>query len=127
MANNLTNYSEAEILQWLMTDETVARPTAWYVALFSAAPGEAGGGTELTGNGYARQAVDFGTDGLTNTAAVEFTAAGGNWVEATHMAILDASTSGNMLWYGPLSPGSKQIDDGDSIRFAAGEIDLSLD
>jgi len=35
-----------------------------FVALFSAAPGDDGSaGTELTGNGYARQAITFGAPG----------------------------------------------------------------
>lgn len=123
---DLSNYAEAEILQWLMTDETVTRPTAWYVALYSAAPSDAGGGTELSGSGYARQSVDFGTAGTTSQADVTFTASGGNWANATHMGIFDAATSGNLLWHKAL-PVAKQIDDGDSIVFPAGDIDLALD
>lgn len=123
---DLSNYAEAEILQWLMTDETVTRPTVWYVALYSAGPTDAGGGTELTGSGYARQSVDFGTAGTTSQADVIFEADGGNWDEATHMGIFDASTSGNLLWHKEL-PVPKQIDDGDRIIFPAGDIDLALD
>ena len=122
----LSNHAEALLLKWLMTDETATRPTAWYVALYSAAPSDAGGGTELSGSGYARQAVDFGTGGSTSQADVTFTASGGNWAEATHIGIFDASTSGNLLWHGALTA-PKQIDDGDSIVFGAGDIDLSLD
>lgn len=123
---NLSNYAESEILQWLMTEETVTRPTTWFLALYSAAPSDAGGGTELTGNGYARQAIDFGTDGLTNTADVEFTASGDDWLEATHVGIHDAVSAGNLLWHGAMTT-PKTAEDGDTIRFAAGEVDLSLD
>lgn len=126
MAENLTNYAEDLLLKWLMTDETATRPTAWYLALFSSDPGEAAGGAELAGSGYARQAVDFGTDGLANVGAVTFTAAGGNWLEATHAVITDHVSAGNRLWSGPLAA-PKQIDDGDSIVFAIGDIDLALE
>jgi len=126
MANNLTNYAEALLLKWLMTDESVTRPTAWYLALFSSDPGEATGGTELSGNGYARQAVDFGVDGASNIGAVTFTASGGNWTTATHAAVTDHVSAGNRLFAGPLVA-SKQIDNGDSIVFAVGEIDLALE
>ena len=122
----LSNHAEALLLQWFMTDETVTRPTAWFVALYSAAPSDAGGGTELSGYGYARQSVDFGSDGAANTADVTFTASGGDWANATHIGLFDASTSGNLLWHGALTA-AKQIDDGDSIVFGPGDIDLSLD
>ena len=122
---NLSDYSEAEMLQWLMTDETVTRPTAWYVALYTAAPSDAGGGTEVSGSGYARQAADFGTDGASNTGALTFTASGGDWGTVTHIGIHDASTAGNLLWHGALTA-SKSVTDGDSLTFAIGDIDLSL-
>ncbi len=126
MANNLTNYAEAALLKWAMTDEAVTRPTAWYVALFSTATDDAGGGTELTGSGYAREAVDFGATGATSAGDVTFEASGGDWLEATHMAIYDAASAGNMWWHGPLVA-AKQIDDGDTLTFPAGDIDLALD
>ena len=126
MANNLTNYAEAQLLKWSMTDEAVTRPTVWYIALFSDATDDTGGGTELSGNGYAREAVDFGTTGATSAADVEFAASGGDWLEATHVAIFDHATAGNMWWHGPLSA-AKQIDDGDTLTLPAGDIDLSLD
>jgi hypothetical protein len=123
---DLTNHAEALILKWLMTDETVTRPPAAYLALFSSATGEGGGGTELSGSGYARQAIDFGTDGATNASDVIFTAAGGDWATATHHAIFDAVSGGNMLWQKAM-PASKQLDDGDTLTYPAGDIDLALD
>lgn len=123
---DLSNFAESLLLKWMMTDETTTRPTAWYVALYSAGPSDSGGGTELSGSGYARQSVDFGTAGTTSQGDVTFTASGGNWASATHMGIFDASTSGNLLWHKQL-PVAKQIDDGDSIIFPAGDIDLALD
>jgi hypothetical protein len=38
---------------------------------------------------------------------------------------MDASTSGNMLWHGALTA-SKTINDGDSLVFSIGDIDLTL-
>lgn len=122
----LSNHAEALLLKWLMTDETATRPTAWYVALYSSAPSDAGGGTELSGDGYARQAVNFGADGAANVDPVVFEADGGDWDEATHVGIFDASSSGNLLWHGPMAA-PKQIDDGDTLTFDTGAIELSLD
>lgn len=126
MAGNLTNYAEDLILKWLGTAQTATRPTTWYLALFTAAPGEAGGGTEVTGSGYARQAVNLGTDGKANTAQITFVATG-NWPNpVTHLAIMDASSAGNMLWYAPLAS-SRTIDNGDQITWAIGALTLALD
>jgi hypothetical protein len=126
----LSDYAEKLLLDWMMTTGSATRPTAWYVALFTTATDDAGGGTEVSGNGYSRQTVTFdaatsGTGTTSNTDAPTFTAAGGNWGTITHIAIHDAATGGNRLWHGALAA-SKTIDDGDSLQFAIGNIDLTI-
>jgi hypothetical protein len=126
----LSDYSEKLLLDWLMTNGSATRPTAWYVALYTAAPSDSGGGTEVSGNGYSRQAVTFdaaSTPGGTtsNSGAVTFTAAGGSWGTITHIGIHDALSSGNLLWHGSMTA-SKTIADGDTLEFAIGNIDLTL-
>lgn len=126
----LSDHAEALLLDWLMTNGTATRPTAWYVALYTAAPSDSGGGTELSGNGYAREAVTFDAasspGGTTsNTGAVSFTASGGSWGTITHLGIFDASSGGNLLWHGALTA-SKTIADGDTLEFSAGNIDLTI-
>lgn len=126
----LSDYSEKLLLDWLMTTGSATRPTAWYVGLFTAAPSDSGGGTEVSGNGYSRQTVAFAAasspGGTTsNTGAVSFTASGGSWGTITHIGIFDASTSGNLLWHGGLTA-SKTIGDGDTLEFAIGNIDLTV-
>jgi hypothetical protein len=114
----------------MMTSGSATRPTAWYVALYTAAPSDSGGGTEVSTGGYARQSVTFDAatspGGTTsNSADVSFTAVGGNYGTVTHMGIFDASTGGNLLWHGVLSA-SKTVEDGDTITFSAGNIDLTM-
>lgn len=123
----LSDHAENLILDWLMTNGSATRPTAWYVALFTAAPNDAGGGTEVSGGSYARQAVTFTVTGDTasNSGAVNFTASGGDFGTVTHVGIFDASSSGNLLWHGALSA-SKSIVDGDTLSFAIGNIDLTM-
>jgi len=126
----LSDYAEKLVLDWLMTNGSATRPTGWYVALYTAAPSDAGGGTEVSGNGYSRQAVTFdaatsGAGTTSNTGAVTFTAAGGDWGTITHIGIHDASTGGNLLWHGSLTV-SKTVADGDTIQFATGNIDLTM-
>jgi hypothetical protein len=126
----LSDYAENLLLNWMMTSGSATRPTAWYVALYTAAPNDAGGGTEVSGSGYSRQSVAFntasGTGGTTsNSGAVTFTASGGSFGTITHIGIFDASSAGNLLWHGALTA-SKTIADGDSLQFAAGDIDLTI-
>jgi len=126
----LSDHAENLLLNWLMTTGTATRPTSWYVALYTAAPSDAGGGTEVSGSGYTRQSVSWGTatgtGGTTdNSGAVSFTASGGSFGTVTHIGIFDASTGGNLLWHGALTA-SKTVNDGDTLQFAAGDIDLTL-
>lgn len=126
-----TNYTEDLVLDWLFTSTSATRPTSWYVGLFTAAPGETGGGTEVAGNNYSRKAVTFSVSGTapteaTNSAAVEFDTASGSWGTISHVGVFDASTSGNMIAYATLSA-SKTIASGDVFRIPAGDLDITLD
>lgn len=126
----LSDHAEKLLLDWLMTNGSATRPTAWYVALFTAAPSDAGGGTEVSTGGYSRQSVTFDAasspGGTTsNSGAVSFTASGASYGTVTHIGIFDASTSGNLLWHGALTA-SKTVADGDTLEFSAGNIDLTL-
>jgi hypothetical protein len=126
----LSDYAEKLLLDFLMTTGSATRPTDWYVALYTAAPNDAGGGTEVSGSGYSRQSVAFdaatsGAGTTSNTGDVVFTAAGGSWGTITHIGIFDASTAGNLLWHGSLVA-SKTVADGDTLQFSTGNIDLTL-
>ena len=126
----LSDHAENLLLNWLMTTDSVTRPTAWYVGLYTAAPSDSGGGTEVSGSGYARQSATWGTASGTggttdNQANVTFTASGGDWGTITHIGIHDASSGGNLLWHGAMSA-SKTIADGDTLQFNTGNIDLTL-
>lgn len=126
----LSDHAEKLLLDWLMTNTSATRPTNWFVALFTSATNDANGGTEVAGGGYARKSVTFTPattpDGTTsNAGSVSFTAAGGNWGLITHIAICDAATGGNRLWHGGLVA-ARTVNDGDTLSFAAGAINLTL-
>ena len=126
----LSDHAENLLLNFLMTTGTATRPTSWYVALFTSAPNDAGGGTEVSGNGYSRQSVSWdtasGTGGTTdNSGAVSFTASGSGFGTVTHIGIFDASSSGNLLWHGAMDT-AKSVASGDVLQFAAGAIDLTI-
>jgi hypothetical protein len=126
----LSNYAEKLLLDWAMTTGSATRPTAWYVALYTAAPSDSGGGTEVSTGGYTRKSVAFdpasSPGGTTsNTGAVSFTASGANYGTVTHIGIFDNSTGGNLLWHGALTA-SKTVNDGDTLEFSIGNIDLTI-
>ncbi len=141
----LSNYLENELIDHLFRARSFSAPTDIYFALYTAAPGETGGGTEVSGGSYARVQVacgfanfegtngettnvdSAGTGGATqNRNAITFPAPTGNWGVASHFAGLDAASSGNFFFYGALTA-SKTINNGDPApSFSAGDFDFSL-
>lgn len=125
---SFSNHAENLVLDWLLTNGTATRPTAWYVGLFTSDPTDADTGTEVSGGSYARTAVTFSVTGnaATNTGGVEFPAATASWGTVSHIAVYDASTSGNMLFHTALDT-AKVITDGDVFRIPTGDLDFTLD
>lgn len=142
----LTNFAENKIIDALLRAQAIGTPSTWYVALFTAAPSDTGGGTEVTGGSYARVAVtagltqwagtqsagsttaSSGTGGTSsNNAAVTFPAPTASWGTVTHFGIFDASTAGNLWVWGALNT-SKTINNGDvAPSFAAGALTFQID
>lgn len=127
----LSNYAEDLVLDWLFTTASATRPTSWYVGLFTVAPGEGGGGTEVSGNAYARQSATFTVSGTApttaaNSGAIEFPTATGTWGTIVAAGIFDAATTGNLIAFADLTA-SKTIQSGDVLRFNAGTLTITLD
>ena len=124
-----TNYLENALLDHVLRGVQYPCPAGIYVALFTAAPGETAGGTEITGGSYARQGAVFtaaANGQVTNSSDVTFPQATANWGTITHFALLDAISGGNMLYYGALTT-SKTINTGDQLKFATGGIAVTED
>jgi len=124
---SFSDYLETEVLEFAFTTSGGTRPTAWYLALFTAAPSDSGGGTEVSGGGYARQSVTFTVSGntATNSAEIEFPVATANYGSVTHVGVFDASSAGNLLAHAALTS-SKTIETGDAFRVQASELDITL-
>jgi len=116
----------SDYFEQLIIDRYFVSISTW-AALFSSAPSDAGGGTEITGNGYGRQATTFArVSSIANLAAdVTFTASGGAWATVTHMGIYDASTAGNLMVHMALDT-SRTAADGESIVFNAATDDIRV-
>ena len=129
---SFADHWENEILDHLFGKGSYTPPTI-HVGLSTADPGDSGAGlSEPSGNGYARvstAAADWNSaagGSLDNANAIEFPQATGNWGTVTHFALFDASAGGNVLAHGSLTQ-SKSIANGDTARFAVGDLDVSLD
>lgn len=132
----MTDYLEGEIRKHIFRTGSFTKPAALWIRLYTAAPGETGGGTEVSGGSYAavqRDPADANwtaasaTDGLTdNAAAITYPAPTANWGVVTHFSIADAQAGGNMLLYGALTA-AKTINNGDAApSFAAGALDVTF-
>ncbi|MEM9681637.1 MAG: hypothetical protein AAF942_00090 [Pseudomonadota bacterium] len=135
----MSDYLENELLDHVLKGLAFTAPATVALALFTAATNDAGGGTEVTNaNAYARLEVE-GATGRTFSAAAAGTtdndqawefaaAAGGSWGTVTHLAIVDSAVhgGGNFLFHGALTA-SRAIGDGDTFRFPAGDLDVTLD
>lgn len=126
-------FLEDEMYDHLFRNAAYTSPTTVYAALFdtsgSTANLEAGTLTgEISGNAYARVSITFGapTNGLgSNSAAVTFASATGNWGTIRYMAIMDASTAGNVLMYTQLDS-DVVINSGNQFQFNSGDIDADF-
>jgi len=124
---SFTDTFETRVLTWVFTASSATRPTAWFVALYTAAPNDTGGGTEVSGGGYVRKAATFTVSGDTasNSGAIEYPTATGNYGTVSHVGIFDASSGGNLIAYAALTV-SKTISTGDVLRIPAGDLDVTL-
>ena len=122
-----SNYLENKVIDHFLGTSSTSAPSNVFMALFTSNPTDANSGTEVSGNGYSRQAITFNaasSGSATNSSAETFTASGGNFGTITHFGIFDASTSGNLLYHGALTD-DKVIEDGDSLVVAAGAITIT--
>lgn len=126
MAGNLSDYLENKLLDHFLGTTSYTMPSTIYIALYTVAPDDTGGGTEVTGGSYARQTATFdaAASGATqNSADIDFVDMPACTVVA--IGIHDASTSGNLLVHGTLTA-NKSLDAGDTLRIATGDLDISI-
>lgn len=127
-----SDYLEKKVLDHILGNAAYTAPATVYVALFTSAPSDSGGGTELSGSGYTRVAV---TNNATNFPAatgtnpseksngtdIEWSVALADWGVLEAWGIFDAASSGNLLYWGLVTP-TKLIESGRQARFAVGQL-----
>jgi hypothetical protein len=143
----MSDYLENKLIDHVFRGVSYTAPTGLYVALFTAAPSDSGGGTEVSGGSYARVNLapstanwastggattttnpSAGTSGTTsNNSAITFAAPTANWGVITSVGVFDASTSGNLLFYTNLTT-SKTVNNGDAApSFATSQLTFTID
>lgn len=142
----LTNTAENLLIDWFYRGEAAPTlPTDWYVGLFSVAPTDTGGGTEVSGNNYARVGItrsltamsgtqgsgsttaSTGTSGQSsNNAVVTFAAASGNWGTVVAAGLFSAQNGGTLWKYSTLAS-SRTVQTGDIFQFPIGQLIGSFD
>lgn len=127
-----SNYLENALLNHTLTATAYTQPSTRYLALFTADTGletnSPSAEVSTSGTAYIRKAVTFGAavSGTSATnATVTFDTATASWGNITHIAVMDAVTSGNVLFYGALTT-AKQIDTADTLQVSSGNLTVSL-
>jgi hypothetical protein len=125
----LSNYLENKLLDHVLRNTSYNSPTTVYVGLFTTDPTDGNTGSEVSGGSYARQILNVttATGGIvTSSADVTFPQATGSWGTISHLGLLDALTSGNLLMHTPLTT-SRAIETGDVLKISTGSLTASLD
>jgi hypothetical protein len=130
-----SDWLEAQILNYVYRGVAWTPPSIWYVALFTAAPTDAGGGgTEVSGGAYARVAITSNTSNwnapttgglIDNVNPVAFPTATANWGNVVAVALMTAATGGNLGPWTTIS--STAVNSGQTATFAAGALDVTQD
>jgi len=132
-----SNYLENEVLDHVLGQgaRDFTSPTSLYVGLFNNTSGSAAAnleaGTltdEVSGGAYTRKAVAFAaasSGSAATSATVTFDTATASWGTVTHLAVIDNSSGGNVLFWGALTA-SKTVEAGDTFQISSGNLTVSL-
>lgn len=119
LANKLANATVRNV--------SYTSPATVYVALYSTTPTASTSGTELTGSGYTRESVTFATPSagtVASNVAVTFGAATADWLPAVAIAVTDASTGGNIMWFKTIA--TQLVKNGNSLTLDSGDITITI-
>lgn len=133
----MSDYLENALLDHIFNNVSMTSPASVYISLHTSAGASestaAWSATELTGaaTNYARAAAgpsvwpaaSGGT--MATSSDITFAMAGSDWGTITHIAIWDASSAGNLLFYAALAA-SRVVNNGDVARFAAGNLTVTF-
>lgn len=137
-AGGISDYLANKLLDLAFNNTAYTSPST-YIGLTTATISDSDTGssiTEVSGGSYARVQVninggssptwDLASSGVVdNTHDVSFTEATASWGTVTSMAICDASSAGNLLFYDNAVT-DQAVNSGDTVRFTAGNLDITM-
>lgn len=126
--SEISNYLENALINVTLRNTAYTAPTTVYLGLYTSDPTDANTGTEVSGGSYARTSVTFAapSNGASlSNADCTFPQATASWGTVGWIGLMDASTSGNLLYHTPLDV-SKAIDTGDIFKIASGSLSVTL-
>jgi len=126
---DFTNYLASKLVKGTVGGSSYPAPSKVYLALLTEDPTKSGFTTsEVAQASYNRQEVTMTdpADGVsTNANQVDWSTATSNWGNVGWIAIMDAPSSGSMLYFTELD-NVKEILSGDQFRINANELKLTL-
>ena len=123
----MSDFLELEVLDHVLGTGSYTMPTTVRIGLSTGSFGDDNSGTELSGSGYARQAITFAaasSGSAATNATVTFPTATGSWGAVSHWAIFDAASGGNLLIHGVFAT-PKTITSGDVLRINSGDLTVT--
>lgn len=124
LTGGMSNYLANKLIDLLWRDQAYAWPSSLWGKLYTSAPSNAGGGTEVNAPSYARAEIESTTDAwsatdgagttttpsagssgrISNNAELAYPSPGAySWGAITHEGLSDASTLGNLMFWGALA------------------------
>jgi hypothetical protein len=143
--SQFADYAENKIIDQIWRARQWTTPTRVDFALYTAAPGETGGGTECTGGSYARAqvttgdtafnatqggtpaAASSGTGGATaNAASIPFPTPTGSWGTVVALGVFEGAPGAGLITYANLTA-NKTVNNGDPApSIAAGGFTFTV-
>jgi hypothetical protein len=135
---SLTDFSENKIGDCIIRGVSMSAPAQLWVALYTVTPNEAGVGTEIStsGTGYARKQITeprtgsfavFAGGSSQSLILIDFGTATTAWGSLNGLALLDASTAGNMWLYGTLTGAPIVVNAGQPVKIPIGSLTVAFD
>ena len=132
-SGGMSTYLANELLDHIFKGDAYSQPSGIYIAFADTTIVDATTGTTISepaGGSYARVQDDIwdaaASGASENTNQIDSPTATASWGTITDVALIDASTVGNILFYAALDA-SKAIGVGDVLRLVAGALDITLD
>lgn len=134
----MSTYLQNKVLSWMKGTTFPGAPANTYIALLTTAPTDdsGAGAVEVSGGSYARVTItsaNWGTitggdtvpSQIANTPALNFATPSTSWGTVVAIALYDASSAGNLLFWATIT--SQTIASGSTVSFASGQLKVTMD